>query len=113
GDLVGLFRLEIVDPDLIGHAAPVALPGSELTEDAVVGKFLVIGRERAEAAARQGQLLGKSAVDADGIELADEVVERAHAGAEDDVLAIDLPAADDVFGCHAVGYVISAHAAGA
>ena len=53
--LLGLFGLEVVDPDLVGHAAAIALPGAELAEDAIVDQLGFVGRIVAEAAARQGQ----------------------------------------------------------
>ena len=61
-DILGLFRLEIVDPDVVGHAAAIAFPGAELAEDAVVGELVVVGRIRGEAAARQWQRLGQAAL---------------------------------------------------
>src|SRR5262249_25169797 len=50
--------------------------------------------------------------DRDGVELADEVVERGHARAEDDVLVVVLPADDDVVRPHAVGDVVPAEGGG-
>ena len=46
------------------------------------------------------------------IELADEVVERVHARAEEDVLAVVRPAHDDVVRPHAVGDVVAAERGG-
>ena len=42
------------------------------------------------------------------VKLADEIVERVHARAKENVFAVVLPTDDDVVGPHAVGHVIAA-----
>jgi len=108
GDVLGLLRREVVDPDVVGLAAAVALPGAELAEHAVVGELLAVGGIGAEAAARQGELPRQVAVRAHQVELSLEVVELPHAGAEDDLTAGGRPAHHDVVGTHAVGDVVAA-----
>ena len=101
GGLVG----EIVEPDLVGHAAAVPLPGAELAEDAVIGQLLAVGRVGAPAATRQRKLLGHAAVDRNGVELAQEVVERRTARAEDNRLVV-ARGHHDIVRTHAVGNVV-------
>ena len=57
----GLDGLAVVDPDLVGLAAAVVLPRTELAEDAVVCEFLPVGRIAAETALRQGQAFAHAA----------------------------------------------------
>ena len=59
GQVLGLLGLEVVDPDVVGHAAAVALPGAELAEDAVVGQLLAVGRERAKPPRGSGSCSGR------------------------------------------------------
>ena len=74
--LFGLLGGEIVNPQVVGHAAAVALPSAELAKDAVVGELRIVRRKRAETAARQRKLFRQAAVDRDGKELADEIVDE-------------------------------------
>ena len=75
---------EIVNPDVIGHAAAIMFPGAELAEDAVERHLRIVGRERDETAARDGQLLWQFRIQPDGLEIADKRVEGGAAGTEDD-----------------------------
>jgi hypothetical protein len=83
-----------------------------MSKDAVEGQLLVVGRERAEPAARQRQWLRQSAVHRHRVQLAEEIVVRVHARAENDVFAVVLPAHDDVVRPHAVGDVVAAEGGG-
>ncbi len=107
GDVLDRLGGEVVDPDVVGHAAPVPLPGPELPEDAVVGELGVVRRERAEAAAGQRQALGRPAVLRGEIELSVEIVPFGHAGPEDDPLPVVGPAHDQVVRAHAVRDVVA------
>ncbi len=111
-DILGRLGVEVVDPDVVGHAAAIALPRAELAEDAVVGELLAVRREGAEAAARQGQFLGQIAGQCDGVQPAHEVVERVHPRAKDDVLAVRRPGHHDVVRPHAVGDIVPAERGG-
>ena len=42
GDVFGSLGLEVMDPNLVGHAALVVFPGAELTHDAVIGHLFAI-----------------------------------------------------------------------
>ncbi len=96
-----LFRGEVVQPEVVGHAAPVALPRAELAEDVVVDDLRPVGREGPEAAVREGQLLERAAVDVGEVELAEEIVPVDPPRAEEDVRRV-LPAHDQVVRAHAV-----------
>ncbi len=106
GDVFGFLGLEIMDPDIVGHAAAVAFPGAELAEDAVVSELAAVRREGAETAARQGNLLVQPPLGRHQEKLADEIVWLDHARAENDVVVV-LPAHDDIVGPHAIGDVVA------
>ena len=53
GDLLALVGAEIVDPDILGHAALVALPGAVLATHGVVGDARAIGGVAGQAAGGQ------------------------------------------------------------
>ena len=96
----------VVNPDVVGHAAPVVFPRPEFAEDPVVGQLAAIGRIAAEAAFRQGNGFGHPAFrthlhELSGIAGPDTV-------AEDDLLAVGRPGHDDVVGSHAVAEVVTA-----
>ncbi len=112
GDVFEGAGLQIEYPDVVGHAALILFPRAEFAEDTVVGDLGVVGRIRDEAAARHGQLRGHVAIEADGVELADEGVERVPAGAEDDLGGGVAPAEDDVVGAHAIGEVVAVERGG-
>ena len=57
---------EIVNPNVVRHAAAIMFPGAELAEDAVVSHLGIIRRKRNETAARHRQLLGQFRVHPDG-----------------------------------------------
>src|SRR5579872_1167432 len=61
--------LEVINPDVLRHAARVALPGSEIAKDAVVSDLVAVRRERRQAALAQHEALGKSAIDAHAVKL--------------------------------------------
>ena len=110
GDVLDRLGGEVVDPDVVGHAAAVALPGPELAEDPVVGELRVVRGIGAEPAARQRELVRRPAVLRGQIELAVEIVPFGHARAEDDLAAVVGPAHDQVVRAHAVGDVVAAEA---
>ena len=95
-DVFGLFRLEIINPDVVGHPAPVPLPGPEFAEDAVVGQLRVVRGKGTEASARQGKRDGGAALGRNDIELSDEIVPFPHPAAENDAPAVGPPAHNDV-----------------
>ncbi len=102
----GGLRPEVVEPDVVGHPAAVALPGAELAEDAVVDELLAVGRVGGEAAAGQRQFLDRTAVHTGEIKLAEEVVPVDPARAEEDVRIV-LPPDHEVVRPHAVGHVVA------
>ena len=110
--LLRLLRGEVVQPEVVGHAAAVALPGAELAEDAVVDELGIVRRKGAEAAAGQRQLLRQAAVDRNREQLTDEIIMRLEPRAEHDRLIVVLPAHDDVVRPHAVGHVVAAEGRG-
>ena len=104
-------RLEVVEPDVVGHTAPVPLPGAELAEDAVVDQLGAVGRERAEAAAREGHFLEGTPVDGGQVELPAEVVPLGPPGPEQDLAAV-LPSDDEVVRPHTVRHVVAVQGGG-
>ncbi len=111
-DVLGGLGVEIVDPDVVGHAAAIAFPGAELAEDAVVGELLAVRGIGAESRSRQGEFVGHLARCRDGVQPAQERVERVHSRAEDDVPAVRGPGHHDVVGTHAVRDVVAAERGG-
>src|ERR1022692_2490923 len=93
--------LEIINCDVLGHAALVTLPGAEVAEDAVVGDAVTVRRVRGQAAFVERQRLGKSALDADAIQPSEPVVEGVATGEKDDALAVRRPGNDLVMKAHA------------
>ena len=102
--------LAVVEPDLVGLTSTVILPGTELAEDAVVGKGLAVRGVAAEAAFRQRQGFAHAACRRDAPELALETV--ADAVAVYDILSVRSPAHNDVVGAHTVAQVVAAVGAG-
>ena len=58
-----LHALSVIDPDLVGHSAPVVFPGTELPHYAVVSQLLPVGGITAETTFGKGKLLRHAAVD--------------------------------------------------
>ena len=104
--------LEIVNPDIVGHAAAVMFPGAELAEDAVESHLGIVGREGGEAAARERQLLRQLGVEPDGVELAEEGVESFLAGTKHDEGLRVFPSHHDVVRAHAIGDIVAAERGG-
>ena len=98
-------RLAVVDPDVVGLAALVVLPGAELAHRAVVGEFLPVGGVAAEAAFRERDDRAHAAGRRDGPELAFEA--GADAVAVDNGLAVGIPAHHDVVRAHPVAEVVA------
>ncbi len=105
-EIGGDLRLEVVQPQVVGHPAAVTFPGAELAEHAVVDELLAVGRIGGEPAAGQRQLLERTAGHADEIELAEEVVPLGAARAEQDVRVV-LPPDHEVVGPHSVRHVVA------
>ena len=82
---------EVVEPQVLRHAAVVALPGAVLAGDPVVGDLRAVGRERAAAGLVQRQLLEARAVGCDQ-EQAVEAGVRVPSGAEQDLGGHRVPA---------------------
>ena len=96
----------------VSHAAAILFPRAEFAEDSVVGDLGIVGRIGDETATWDRKLTGHVAVEADGVELTDERVERASAGAEDDLGRGVAPAEHGVVRAHAVGEVIAVERGG-
>ncbi len=75
GEVFGGAGFEIVNPNIVGHAASIIFPGAELAEDAVVSHFGIVGRKGAETAPGHRQLLREVAIESHGVERTDKVVE--------------------------------------
>jgi len=98
---------EVVNPDVVGHSAAIALPRAKLAKNTVVGQLLAIGRKRAEPASGQRQLFKRPSGRRDRVQPAEKIVERPHARPEDDPLPIRRPGHHDVVRPHAVGYIVA------
>ena len=61
--LVGVI-LEVIDCDVLGHAARVALPGAEVAENAVIGDLRAVRRKGGEPAFINRKPLRQAALDA-------------------------------------------------
>ena len=77
-------------------------PGAEFAEDAVEHDLGIIGRERNESTARHRHLLRQLGIQADGVQLANKVIERFHSGAENDQRFRVLPCHHDVVRSHPI-----------
>ena len=62
GDVLRVAALKIIDPDIIGLTAAVALPCTELAEDPVIGYLLAVRRKRTPGTSGEGQLIRHTAV---------------------------------------------------
>ena len=111
GDVVRGARREIVDPDVVGLPAPIAFPGAELAEHAVVGQLAAVRRKRAPPAARQGQLLRHTAVDRRVEQLPLERVPFDPARAIDHRLIVP-PGEHDVVRPHPIRHVVAGECGG-
>ena len=105
GDVAHFSGLGIPDPDIVGHAAAVILPGAEFAHHAVVGQFFTIRGITAPAAFREGKHGGHAAFGAHIPELSGKAVFGAVA--EHDALAVRAPCHHDVVGAHAVSQVVA------
>ena len=106
-DVLDPAGLEIVNPDVVGHAAAVTLPGAELPKDPVVRHLRVVRRKREKPAARHGELLGQLGIQANRVKLAVEVVEGPHARAKGDLRLRVLPRHHHVVWPHAIRNIIA------
>ncbi len=101
--LVGVV-LEIVNGDVLGHAAGVTLPGAKIAEDAVVSDLGAVGRKGGEPSLVDGQALRQAAVDAHFEQAPEPVVERVATREIQNVLAVGKPGNDFVVRSHAFGH---------
>ena len=106
GQAGGLTGSEVVQPEFVGLAAAVALPGAELAEDAVVDHLPAIGREAAPTTARHGQRLRHAAREPGQGQITLEGIPLVAARAVDDRLVV-LPGHDDVVRAHAVRDIVA------
>src|SRR5271166_4617056 len=96
-------RVEVVDADVLRHAALVALPSPEIAENAVVSNLRTIGRVRGQPAFVERQRLWKPAIDADAVQTAKPVVEGVAPREINDVLRVRRPGNDFILDSHALG----------
>ena len=96
GQAAGGLLLQVVEPDLRGHAPAVALPGAEVRADGLVGQELAVRRHGAELGVGQGQGHGQPALLGDKEELVEAVLAGLHAGGEEQGLAVGVPAHESV-----------------
>ncbi len=90
-DVGGLVVAEVEEPDLGSHAAPVALPGAEITADRHVGDGAAVGGDRAELAVRDRQPLRQTARGRDPQELAVPHLLGLHEAGNQDRFAVGIP----------------------
>ena len=83
--------LEIVDPDVLGHATLVAFPGAALTADAIVGDLFAVRRVARQTAGGQDHPLGQAAVRRNGEQLLVASGAALASGLETHSLATGLP----------------------
>ena len=101
--LFDFVRLQVVNPDVLRHAALIALPGAEIAKDAVVGDAAPVGRKRRETAFIERQGFGQAAIEADRVEPTEPGVKSVTAGKIQDVVGIREPVDDFVVDAHALG----------
>jgi hypothetical protein len=102
-----LLSLEIVNPDVIGHAAAVMLPGAEFAENAIESHFRIVRRERSKASTRYGQSFRQISIHADGFQIANKRIEGSTPGAKDNFRLSVCPAHHDIVRTHAIGNVVA------
>ena len=105
GDVGHLLAAGVINPNVVGHAALVILPGAELSKHAIIGQLGAVGREAAKSAFGQGQLRGHAAVERSLPQGAHKAV--ALTVAIHHLLAVGGPAHGDVVGTHAVAHVVA------
>ena len=108
-DFLELGGAHLVDPDIVGLAAPVVFPSAELAEHPVHGQLFAVGRIAAETAFGGRNLFGRTAFRVNLAELAAQAAEAPLLAAIDDLLAVGRPAHDDVVGSHALAHEVAAH----
>ena len=96
GDVLGVQRLEIEEPDLGRGPAPVALPRAEPAGLRGVGDAPPVGRQRAELPVRHGKPLGLTALDRDAVDLPKGGQAAPPVGGEEDPPAVRRPVEDPV-----------------
>ena len=90
--LFELLRIEVVGEDLLSEAAVVALPGAEVSKDAVVGDRVAVGPVAHQADRTIDRHAGRQpARDGDLIEVLDPAVPLIALGQIDDVLRVRCP----------------------
>ena len=109
GDLLQLGGAHRVDPDVVGLAAPVVLPGAEFAEHPVHREFLPVRGVGAEAALGGGDELRQAAFGVHQAELAAQAAETPLLAAVDDPLAVGRPAHHDIVGPHPLAHLVAAY----
>ncbi len=109
---IGVFRvrylllenivLDVVDVNVLGQAARITLPRTEVAEYAVVGDLRSVGGERSQAALIHGQRLGKAAINAHAVGALDPSVSGVAAGEKHNPLTVWKPSHDLIVNSHAV-----------
>ena len=107
GQILGRAGFEIMDPNIVGHAAAIMFPGPELAENAVERHFRIVRRKGRESAAWHRHLLRQLGIETDGEERTDEIVERFHPRAKDDQRFRVFPRHHDVIRSHSIRNVIA------
>ena len=106
GKTGGFTGPEMMQPNLVGLAAAVALPGAEFAEDSVVGHLLTIRGETAPSTARHRQGLRNSAGEPRQRQFSFERVPVVPARAINHRVIV-LPGNDDVVGAHPIRNIIA------
>src|SRR5581483_9790230 len=100
--LLDVIGFEVVNPDVLGHAAGIALPSAEISEDAVVGNLVPVWRKGCEATFVERQRLRQTTVDAHRIQPSEPVIEGISPAQENNPLAVRSPSNDFVMNAHAL-----------
>ena len=95
GEVRGLVRFEVEEPDVRVHPAAIPLPRAELAAPHGEGQGLAVGGDGAELGVGDGQLLGQPTVGADPVELVEPLPPALARRREEDV-AVRGPVHDAV-----------------
>ncbi len=93
-DLAGLVLLQVIDPDILGPASPVSLPGPEFPHEGRVSQGLAVRREGRGRALGDLEGLFQPALQVDEEVLAGPVAVGDAVGLEQDAAAVRRPVQD-------------------
>jgi len=106
GYIDGFMGGEVMNPHIVGHAALIIFPGTELPKHTVVGKLVPIGRIGAKTSLGQRNLREESSLRRGFVEIASET-KTVHSRTEYHLSPVGGPCHHNVIGAHSVGNIVA------